>query len=205
MKINDIIVHLMIIENFAKDIHYTCHGEGAYGKHLLADVVSDEISGFIDDLKEIAILGQHELPLQSKEYLGMAHEKALEVASTDVENLERLSDFITTLRDGLKNVGAKTRGVDSLLDRIGEHLDKSVGLIFLQTRKASVNESEVKVDHEASTQNPVDREEAKEVIPDPEETKKIILDYEAKNVLVAEEKETVVDRLYNKIIKDGDL
>lgn len=202
MTINEIIVKLMVIANFAKDIHYTCKGEGAYGKHLLADLVHDDINDFIDELKENAILGQHELPLQSKEYLKMASEQTPDVAESDVINFNTIASVIDDLRKALESTEAKTRGIASLFDNIGEHLDKAYGLIWIQVRDAKINE-EVDHDHKAATEKPIDREEYEAVIPQVTPSQKLGLKYDEQNLLVAEEKKTNVDKLFDKIQELG--
>ena len=202
MTINDIIVKLMVIANFAKDIHYTCKGEGAYGKHLLADLVHDDIDDFIDKLKENAILGQHELPLPSKQYLKMASEQTPDVSENDVTNFNTLASVIDDLRKALETTETKTRGVASLFDNIGEHLDKAYGLIWLQVRDAKINE-EVEHDHKATTEKPIDREEYEAVIPQVTPAQKLGLKYDEQNLLVAEEKKTNVDKLFDKIQELG--
>lgn len=196
MNINDIIVDLMVIENFAKDIHYTCKGEAAYAKHLLADQIHDGISDFIDELKENVILGSHELPLNSKEYLKRASEQTPEVKQTDTENFMIISDIINKVREDIKNIDSKTRGTASLLDKIGEHLDKSYGLIFLQIRdNVKVNE-EVKHDHEAATEKPIDREKFEAVIPDILPSQELAMKY-AKDALLVQE--STIDKLFKKM------
>ena len=202
MTINEIIVKLMVIANFAKDIHYTCKGEGAYGKHLLADLVHDDIDDFIDELKENAILGQHELPLPSKQYLKMASEQTPNVAESDVANFSTLASVIDDLRKALETTETKTRGVASLFDNIGEHLDKAYGLIWIQVRDAKINE-EVEHDHKAATEKPIDREEYEAVIPQITPSQKLGLKYDEQNLLVAEEKKTNVDKLFDKIQELG--
>ena len=202
MTINDIIVKLMVIANFAKDVHYTCKGEGAYGKHLLADLVHDDISDFIDGLKENALLGQHELPLPSKQYLKMASEQTPDVAESDVANFNTLASIIDDLRKMLEDTEAKTRGIASLFDSIGEHLDKAYGLIWIQVRDAKINE-EVEHDHKAATEKPVDREEYEAVIPQVTPAQKLGLKYDEQNLLVAEETKTNVDRLFDKLKELG--
>ena len=202
MTINDIIVKLMVIANFAKDVHYTCKGEGAYGKHLLADLVHGDINDFIDELKENALLGQHELPLPSKQYLKMASEQTPDVAESDVANFNTLASIIDGLRKMLEDTEAKTRGIASLFDKIVEHLDKAYGFIWLQVRNAKINE-EVEHDHKAATEKPIDREEYEAVIPQVTPAQKLGLKYDKQNLLVAEETKTNVDMLFDKIKELG--
>ncbi len=55
-EFNKLITYLLAIANFAKDIHYSCHGEAFYGKHLFADRIQENISEFIDQIKKFACL-----------------------------------------------------------------------------------------------------------------------------------------------------
>ena len=71
-KIDNLIVYLMTISSYAKDIHYNCAGENFYGNHLFADRINDNLNEFIDQLKEICLLGHNIKPLNSSEYLKRA-------------------------------------------------------------------------------------------------------------------------------------
>lgn len=42
-QINELIIFLLIIVNYAKDIHYNCSGDNFYGNHLLADRIVENI------------------------------------------------------------------------------------------------------------------------------------------------------------------
>ena len=45
-QIDDLIVQLIVVKEFSKDIHYTCHGESFYAKHLLVDKFDFDDSSF---------------------------------------------------------------------------------------------------------------------------------------------------------------
>ncbi len=143
--INDLIARLMAIECFAKDIHYTCND---YAAHLLADKIHEGIEDFIDDLKENCFLGQRKLPLASKEYMLQAVKFIPDVKEKDRESFISLWGLIDDTRRVLKEMTdsedvVDTRGTNALLDNIGEHLDKSSALIYLQTKHdEGLNEAE---------------------------------------------------------------
>ena len=92
-----------------------------------------------------------------------------------------------------------TRGAASLIDAIGEHLDKCCGLLFLQTRKRGIDEAVEKEDCEGATEKPIDRKEIKAIYPDGDKVAKTVLDYEAQNLLVAEEEGSALDRVSKKL------
>lgn len=71
-KNNKLICYLVAIQNFTKDIHYSCKGDAFYGKHLLVDRIYDGLDDFIDGIKETCLLGNDILPLPSGEYMARA-------------------------------------------------------------------------------------------------------------------------------------
>lgn len=71
-KNNKLICYLVAIQNFTKDIHYSCKGDAFYGKHLLVDRIYDGLDDFIDVIKETCLLGNDILPLPSGEYMARA-------------------------------------------------------------------------------------------------------------------------------------
>lgn len=165
--INDLIGRLMAIECYAKDIHYTCTD---YASHLLADKVHDGIDDFIDDLKENCFLGQRKLPLASKEYMAQAIKFIPDIKEAkDRENFISLMGLIDDTRRVLKEMTdnedvADTRGTNALLDNIGEQLDKSSALIYLQTRITDgLNEAEEEHKDEKKKEESKDNKDEKEV------------------------------------------
>jgi len=130
--INELISYLIAIKEFSKDIHYTCHSQSFYGKHLLADRVQEEIDGFIDELKETALLGADERPLQSKEYLQRAITLIPDILlKDDKQNFIELHNLIIKTLDLIQGVEAN-RATNALLDNIASNLQQSKGLINLQ-------------------------------------------------------------------------
>lgn len=201
----DLIVMLMAIANYAKDIHYTCAGQAAYSKHLFADLLQDDLYEFIDDLKENVYLGQQKYPESSRVYLLAA---ARMIPSIDVEDKQKfmmIAELIDETRQLLEGIEAPTRGVGSLLDNICEHLDKCCGLLFLQTRddgsEEKVSEGEFKKEScKGCVEREVDRAKAEVAEIDRKKVADRVLDYEAQNLLVAEEKEeSALDRIAGKL------
>ena len=66
---DSLIFHLLAIANYAKDIHYNCVGANFYGNHLFADRFIENIYEYIDQIKEVCLLGHQIKPKKSSEYL----------------------------------------------------------------------------------------------------------------------------------------
>ena len=207
MKVfDDIIVMLMAIANYAKDIHYTCAGQAAYSKHLFADLLQDDLYDFIDDLKENAYLGQQKYPESSRVYLLASARMIPSIKVEDKEKFLLMAELIDETRIMLEQIEAPTRGVGSLLDNICEHLDKCAGLLFLQTRddgsEQKVSEGEFKKETcKGCVEREVDRAKAEVAEIDRKKVADRVLDYEAQNLLVAEEEkeESALDRVAGKL------
>ena len=202
LQYNLLIVLLMIIQCFAKDIHYTAKGPAFYAKHIFVDLVGDDIDGFIDDIKETVFLGQGIIPPASKNLFMAAAVGAPEVLPLDIANFMILKEFVDQVRGLIKNMEAPSRGANSLLDSIGEHMDKMSGLLFRQLTQGAINEAEgFKVEHcKGCVEKAVDRAKAELAKIDNNKVAKTVLDYEAQNLLVAEEKEEdTLDKLSKKL------
>lgn len=132
-KVNNIICSLIAIQNFCKDIHYNAKGDAFYSKHLLADRVQDNISDYIDRIKEVAILGNDEKTLPSGEYLSRATSLIPEVKESDKENFKSLENLIVNTLMSLQDMEA-TMGEDNLYGAIAEDLQNSLGLINRQIK-----------------------------------------------------------------------
>jgi len=162
LEYNLLIVLLMIIQSFAKDIHYTAKGPAFYAKHIFVDLVGDDIDGFIDDIKENVFLGQGIVPPASKNLFMAAAVGAQEVMPLDVANFMILKEFVDKVRELIKDMEAPSRGANSLLDSIGEHMDKMSGLLFRQLTQGMLNEAkDFSVEHcKGCVERAVDRAKA---------------------------------------------
>ena len=131
VQIDDLIVNLMIVQEFSKDIHYTCHGEGFFAKHLLVDKFN--FSDDIDLLKECCLLGNGDRPLTSKEYLGRAFNKipAPEV-KTDKENFNQLNSLLFDALKQIDNIQDLSKADENVIGGIAEKLQQYKGLVNLQ-------------------------------------------------------------------------
>ena len=132
-KVNNLICSLIAIQNFCKDIHYNCKGDAFYSKHLLADRIQDNISDYIDRIKEVSILGNNENTLPSGEYLSRVTSLIPEIVEEDKENFKSLENLIVNTLMLLQDMEA-TLGEDNLYGSIAEDLQNNLGLINRQIK-----------------------------------------------------------------------
>ncbi len=133
-KINLLICYLLAIQNFAKDIHYSCHGESFYGKHLFADRIQDGLYDYIDQLKEVCLLGNEIEPLPSGEYLSRATSLIPLKSDSDLNNFKSMKDLLIetlALIEGLDNL---TKGEENLIGSIAQDLQQMLGLVNRQAK-----------------------------------------------------------------------
>lgn len=198
-KFDRIVALLLAIANFAKDIHYNVSGSAAYSKHLFADLLQDDLYDFIDEIHENVSLAQERIPLPSYKYMEIALDFIPDVDEDDKVSFERMRDLIKMTNEELKGIkSVPSRGAGSLLDGISEHLDKCLGLLFLQIRKtSSVNEDFKKEENAGQDEKPVDRKKAERAPIDREAVAKKVRKYEEENLLLAEGEP--LDRLTKKL------
>ena len=130
-QIDNLIVQLIVIKEFSKDIHYTCHGEAFYAKHLLVDKFDwDE---HIDLLKECCLLGNDERPKTSKEYLELA---IVDIETpqehNDKQNFEILNKLVYDGLALIENMPKMYKGDENVIGGIAQDLQQYKGLINLQ-------------------------------------------------------------------------
>ena len=195
-----LVAYLTALANFAKDFHYHCK---SFGKHLFADEVFDNLSDYKDTIFENVMLGSGILPLPCKIYLNIAANLAPMITEDDFQNLSTLKIFLDAGRNIVNGIQGSSRGQNAILDEIAGHLDKAVGLTFLQLRKYTQVEIKVQegveVEHcKACIEKAVDRAKATLAKIDYDKVAKTVLDYEAQNLLVAEGEDTL-DRLSKKL------
>lgn len=122
--IDNLIIRLTAIENYAKDIHYNCYGDDFYGKHLFADRIGDNLSDYIDQLKEVCLLGHGLKTLSSKDYLEGATKIIPDNISFDVMR----TLIVDTLED-IENIKGISKGDENLIGAIAQDLQNNLGLI----------------------------------------------------------------------------
>lgn len=123
-KIDNLIVYLMAIDNYAKDMHYNCEGPNFYGDHLFADRFTDDMSEYIDQLKEICLLGHGFKPLHSSEYLRIAADIVPDGA--DFRSMRVL--MIDTLAH-IEEIINISKGDENLIGAIAQDVQNNVGLL----------------------------------------------------------------------------
>ena len=130
-RIDELIVQLTAIKEFSKDIHYTCHGEAFYAKHLLVDKFGWDES--IDLLKECVLLGNDERPKTSKEYLNEASTALMipDVAN-DKKNFGILLELINMTLSNINGLQNLTKADENVIGGIAQDLQQYKGLINLQ-------------------------------------------------------------------------
>ena len=130
-NINNLICFLITLQNFCKDIHYNSKGEAFYSKHLLADRIQENISDYIDRIKEVCILGRNEQTLPSWEYLTAATGLIPEITENDTQNFKSLASLLTSILALIEQIES-SKGEDNLIAAIAEDLQNSLGLVNRQ-------------------------------------------------------------------------
>lgn len=132
-NINKLIAQLIALQNFCKDIHYNCKGEAFYSKHLLADRVQENISEYIDQIKETCILGNDEKTLPSGEYLLKATSFIPSIQEEDKANFKSLEKLLVVTLGTLEALDG-TKGEQDLYGAIAQDLQNNLGLINRQIK-----------------------------------------------------------------------
>lgn len=135
-NINQLICYLLAIANFAKDIHYTCHGEAFYTQHLLADRIYDGLYELMDSIKESLLLGSGFIPLPSKDYNRGADDLTPDVYdNNDKANFENMKGLIERTIAFIDKIDLNSRADNKLLDDVAGDLKEKLGLINLQVKE----------------------------------------------------------------------
>lgn len=128
---NELIAKLLAIKEFSKDIHYNVNGECAISLHKFADEVGEDMSGFIDDIKENILLGHNKRPLGSKEYMQRAIILIPDVKGDNKANYQLMMNLIDETLNYIDTINSFDKGSENLIGNIAENLQKSKGLINL--------------------------------------------------------------------------
>lgn len=123
-KINSLIVSLLVISNYAKDIHYNCKGENFYSNHIFADRINENLSEYIDQLKEICLLGHGIKPLNSSDYL----KNASSSIPKDI-SFSQMSELILNALTLIESIEGISKGDENLIGAIAQDLQNNLGLI----------------------------------------------------------------------------
>ena len=133
-KINKLICALIALQNYCKDIHYNSKGDAFYSKHLLVDRVQENISDYIDRLKEVCILGNDEKTLPSAIYLQNASNLIPEITGNDKEDFKNLILLVVNTLTIIEALKSGTVGENNLYGAIAEDLQNSLGLLNRQVK-----------------------------------------------------------------------
>lgn len=131
MQFNELIVLLLAIDNFNKDIHYSCYGEAFFSKHLFADKFN--FSEYIDLIKEVCLLGNDERPLGSKEYLNRTYailDRPEE--HNDRKNFLFIQNLVIKAITLIESMQGLKKGEENLIGAIAQDLMQYKGLLNLQ-------------------------------------------------------------------------
>lgn len=128
-SINKLIEYLIAIQNFAKDIHYNSKGDAFYSKHLLVDRVGENISDYIDSIKELFFLAADKEPLPSGEYLSRATSLIPEISGKDKEDFQSLQKLLVDALQHIEKLKDLTKGEENLIGAVAENLQTSLGLV----------------------------------------------------------------------------
>lgn len=135
-NINQLICYILAIANFAKDIHYTCHGDAFYGKHLLADRIYNGLYDLMDSIKESLLLGNGFIPLPAKDYNRGADDLTPDVYdNNDKANFENMKGLIERTIAFIDKIDLNSRADNKLLDDVAGDLKGKLGLINLQVKE----------------------------------------------------------------------
>ncbi len=141
-NINKLITLLIAIKGYAKNIHYTVHGDAFYGKHLFADRIAgageddgEVIDGYIDLLKEVCILGHGFDTLSTEEYYNNSLELFPETSNDDDQlNFANMLTLLVQTLDFIENLKGLSKGDENLIGAIAQDLQQNVGLLSLQVK-----------------------------------------------------------------------
>lgn len=125
-KIDNLIIYLLAIANYAKDIHYNCSGASFYGQHLFADRFVENLYKYMDELKEICLLGHNLKPLHSSEYLLRA--SSFIPQDINFQNMHNLMMQCLTLIETIENI---SKGDENLIGAIAQDIQNNVGLLTI--------------------------------------------------------------------------
>ena len=134
-KINNLIVALLAIANFAKDIHYNCKGDAFYSKHLLADRIQSDLYGYIDDIKEVFFLAIGNGLKESKQYLTEAAALIPDITGSDKADFISLKTLILQTLNDIEKINNLTKGEENLIGAIAQSLQQSLGLLNQQIKE----------------------------------------------------------------------
>ena len=167
--------------------------------------MEDNLYEYLDEIKENILLGSERLPLSSKNYLTVAAVMTPQITNDDVQNLMLMKAFLNAGKQMVNNMEGTSRGENALLDEIAGHLDKALGLTFLQLRKFTPIEIKVQesvtVEHcKACVEKNIDRAKAMLAKINYDKVADTVLDYSNQHAAMCEDtEEDVLNKLSKKL------
>lgn len=129
--IDKLIAFLYAIQQYAKDLHYNCIGESFYGRHLFADRIYEPMADFIDEVKEVILLGHNFSTLPSKEYLAMA----IELIPNNPYDFKNMLNLMLQSLQHIEGLTGLSKGDDNLIGNIAQNIQNMVGLLNIMYDK----------------------------------------------------------------------
>lgn len=123
-QIDNLICYLLAIANYAKDIHYRCGGANFYGNHLFADRFTDNLYDYIDQLKEICLLGHGMKTLHSRIYLARAAQ-----IIPDKIDFQKMRELMLNCLQLIEETAGLSKGDENLIGAIAQDIQNNVGLL----------------------------------------------------------------------------
>lgn len=134
-NINILICYLYALDGYLGDIHYSVHGGNFYAKHLFADRIRENIHTYIDQLKEICLLGNEIEPLPSGEYYVRSTDSIPARTDDDKTNFIHLQNLIVKTLALIEEIDNITVGEANLIGNIAQDLQQNLGLLNLQIKE----------------------------------------------------------------------
>lgn len=129
-RINKLIFLLIAIKELAKFIHYTSKGECFYSKHIFIDAIIANYDTYIDDLKEVCLLGNNVLPVS--DYLRGAAAMLPKFTDNDKDNFKSLNQLLKNALSHINDLEDLDRAEENLIGTIAEDIKKFYGLTLRQ-------------------------------------------------------------------------
>lgn len=124
-----LISFLLAIQSFNKDIHYSCGGDTFYSDHLLVDKFSFD---YIDDIKEVCLLGKGVRPKDAISYF----EQAITLIPTKTidtnKNFVLLQELVGSALEHIENMVGLSKADENLIGAIAQDLQQYYGLLNLR-------------------------------------------------------------------------
>lgn len=122
--IDTLITYLMAIERYAKDLHYDCSGSNFYSNHEFADRFIVNMEDYLDQLKEVSLLGNGYKPLRSRVYMHLAAD-LIPIKSS----FRSMRVLMKNTLGVIDNITALGRGDEDLIGSIARDIQNNIGLL----------------------------------------------------------------------------